>query len=601
MIRCWGDQVKRTRFTIHNSQFLIHNSWFWTAVLLLILLVLLFIGRWRSTGTGAQVQVPMFYDAHYLFPRPWTQEQEAPGVPDPFPVAFYGPNSITQPFVSGADNLEMVEVWLQGSPYGWVEATLHDETGPLYTGEVDFPERPAGRIVRFSFPPIPDAAGRTFWLTLAAPASTADRPALTHALGGNKLGGAVRLNEYARPGNLELRLYAAGTSAPAALTEQLLPDIFRLRLQQYKTVKGEWFAILFVVMVGLTGVYLVLARPSGQSLSQAVGWLAAGLLAGLLVWQVGDGRVRLPSWADVELTKCEGTRIDADGRGFYGCAEQVIGGSKLRVVNDMIPILWTARREPEERFVATLIVDGRPAIQVPGDSLIGYALDAPRNGRFQTDVLAEGQGVVRFAVMFNEVVLAEQEVVGGGRPYRFDLDLASIAGQGGELRLVTEVIEGAATGLWVQPQLLAQTDWLLAELPETAVPAGHQFADDVTLVAYTVMPGEGETVLVTLYWQTARPLAENATVFVHLLDENGNLLVQSDAAPVQNSYPLTIWPIGVLIADIHTLALPPDSPPAAQLAVGLYNPTTLARWPVTHPDESVEPDGRALLPVIGNP
>ncbi|MBX3055814.1 MAG: hypothetical protein KF770_05010 [Anaerolineae bacterium] len=592
--------MTRRRFTFHNSSFIIHNSWFWTAVLLLILLVLLAIGRWRGTGTGAQVQAPMFYDAHYLYPRPWTQEQEAPGVPDPFPVAFYSDNSITQPFVSGANNLEMVEVWLIGSPYGWVNVTLADETGPLYAGQVDFPETPKGRMVRLTFPPIPDAAGRTFWLTLAAPASTADRPAITHALGGDKVGGAIHLNEYPRPGNLALRTYVGGTAVPAALLEQLLPDLFRLRLQQYKTVKGEWFALLFGVMVGLTAVYLLLARPSGQSVWQAMGWLAAGLLAGLLVWQVGDGRVRLPSWADVEMKDCVGRQMDADERGFLGCELPVILSDDLRVVNDMLPILWTARRVPEERFVATTIVDGRPAIRVPGDSLIGYALDVPRNGRFQADVLAEGQGVVRFAVFFNDTMLAEQEVVGGGRPYRFDLDLAAIAGQGGELRLVTEAKEGAAVGLWVQPQLLAQSDWLLAELPETAVPAGHQFADDVTLVGYAVTPGEGETLLVTLYWQAARPLTENATVFVHLLDANGNLLAQSDAAPVQNSYPLTTWPTGPLIADTHTLTLPTGSSPAVQLAVGLYQPTTLARWPVLLPDGSVDPDGRALLPVLGN-
>ncbi|HRQ37612.1 MAG TPA: hypothetical protein PLD25_06835 [Chloroflexota bacterium] len=575
----------------------LQSPWLWTAVLLLILLVLLAIGRWRSMATGAQVQVPMFYDAHYLFPRPWTQEQEAPGVPDPFPVAFYGDNTITQPFVSGADNLEMVEIWLLGSPYGWVNVTLSDETGPLYAGQVDFPETPKGRLVRFPFPTIPDAAGRTFWLTLAAPASSADRPAITHALGGDKLGGGIHLNEYPRPGNLELRTYVGGTAVPAALLEQLLPDLFRLRLQQYKTVKGEWFAALFVLMVALTGVYLVLARPSGQSLWQAVGWLTAGLLAGLLVWQVGDGRVRLPSWADVEMTDCQGTPMDADERGFFGCDQQVALGDGLRVVNDMLPILWTARREPEERLMETTIINGRPAIQVPGNSLLGYALDVPGNGRLQTVAQAEGEGVLRFAVLFNESVLAEQEVVGGGRPYPFDVDLSPIAGQGGELRLVTELVDGAATGLWVQPQLLAARDWLLAELPASAQPAGHQFGDDVTLAGYTITPLENGVVQVTLYWQAARPLAENATVFVHLLDENDNLLAQSDAAPVQNSYQLTIWPPGVLIADTHTLVLPADSPPAAQLAVGLYNPATLARWPVLLPDGTTDPDGRALLPV----
>ena len=89
------------------------------AILCLLLaglfLLLLFTGRWRSSGVGPQVQVPMFYDAHYLFPRPWTQEQEAPGVPPPAPLSvLYGPNRVTQSFIAGADRLSMVEVWLAG-------------------------------------------------------------------------------------------------------------------------------------------------------------------------------------------------------------------------------------------------------------------------------------------------------------------------------------------------------------------------------------------------------------------------------------------------------------------------------------------------------
>ena len=223
------------------------------AVLLLTLFTLIGIGRWRGTSSGAQVQAPMFYDAHYLFPRPWTQAQEAPGVPEPFPVAFYGPNTISQPFISGANNLTMVEVWLQGSPYGWVDVVLADETGPLYRGQVDFPETPEGSPVRFSFPPIADAEGRTFWLTLAAPAAQAEEPAITRTIGGDKLGGAVRLNEYGRPGNLELYTYVTGLSFLEALTEQLLPHLFRLRLQQYKPAlfKGETFAVLLLPAGGL--------------------------------------------------------------------------------------------------------------------------------------------------------------------------------------------------------------------------------------------------------------------------------------------------------------------------------------------------------------
>lgn len=76
--------MKDRQFLISNLQ----SPWVLTAVLLLILAIFLLVGKWRSTSTGPQVQVPMFYDAHYLFPRPWTQAQEAPGVPAPFPVAF---------------------------------------------------------------------------------------------------------------------------------------------------------------------------------------------------------------------------------------------------------------------------------------------------------------------------------------------------------------------------------------------------------------------------------------------------------------------------------------------------------------------------------
>ena len=98
-------------------------------IILVLVIVLLSAGWWRSTGVGAQVQVPMFYDAHYLFPRPWTQEQEAPGVPEPAPVsALFGPNMVTQGFIAGADNLTMVDVWIAG-PAGSVESS--NEPGAL--------------------------------------------------------------------------------------------------------------------------------------------------------------------------------------------------------------------------------------------------------------------------------------------------------------------------------------------------------------------------------------------------------------------------------------------------------------------------------------
>jgi hypothetical protein len=530
----------------------------------------------------------MFYDAHYLFPRPWTQEQEAPGVPAPFPIALYGDNTITQRFVSGANNLSMVELWLKGSSYGWVDATLSDENGPLYSGRITFPENPKGGYARFTFPTIADAAGRTFWLTLAAPASTADEPAITQAIGGDKLGGALQLNEYGRPGNLDLRTYVSGTAVAAALREQLLPDLFRLRLQQYKAVKGEWFAILFGLMVGLTLLFLVLARPTGQRIRQTLGWTAVALLGGLLIWQIGSGRLLIPP-----LTRTIGmTAAEATATAPMGTAE--------RVTHDLILALWTADRQPEERLIKAVIGSDpfyvNPAIIVPTASELGYVLDVPRNGRFTATFAAitDMGSKLAYRVLFNEQLLAEGTATSYTRFTPISVDLAPYAGQGGRLRLITEPVSGTPQGAWIQPQIVAQADWLLADLPPTAQPAGHQLGADVTLVGYTVAPDPAaEQVVVTLYWRAERPLHQNATVFVHLLDEAGNLLAQSDAQPVNNSYPLTVWPTGVIIADSHTLPLP-DVP--FTTAVGLYDPTDFTRWPVTHPDGTLDANGRVLLP-----
>ena len=165
---------------------------------------------------------------------------------------------------------------------------------------------------------------------------------------------------------------------------------------------------------------------------------------------------------------------------------------------------------------------------------------------------------------------------------------------------ITEPLSGAPDGLWLMPQLLAQTDWLLAELPATAVPAGHRFGADVALVGYTVQPVQpqpGDLVTVTLYWQGERPLTQNATVFVHALNDSGEMVAQSDSQPVRGTYPLTIWPPGAIIADAHQFNWPAGSGDLAQLAVGLYDPTTQTRWPVTNPDGVLDPNGQAALPV----
>ncbi|MFO7683411.1 MAG: hypothetical protein R6X34_25535, partial [Chloroflexota bacterium] len=329
--------------------------------------------------------------------------------------------------------------------------------------------------------------------------------------------------------------------------------------------------------------FLVLARPAGQNAGRAVGWTLAGLLAGLLVWQVGWGRVQIPLLdRAVKMTAAVETAVPPSGQ-------------DLRIVNDLALILWTADRQPEERFIETAVVGDYPAIVVPADSELGYALDLPQNGRLWVGAQVKDPGQLRYTIFFNDTELASQVV--GPETAWLDVDLSPFAGQGGRLRLVTEPVSGQPHGYWFRPQILAQTDWLLSDLPETAQSAGHRLGEDVVLAGYTVEPTGENEVEVTLYWRAERPLRQNATVFIHLLDAQGNLIAQDDSQPVRNSYPLSIWPTGVFIADRHTLSLPANADPA-HLAVGLYHPSDFTRWPVANPDGSADPDSRALLEIM---
>lgn len=574
---------RRPQFTIHNSQFIIFLA------LALILLFLLVFGHWRSTAAAAQVQVPMFYDAHYLFPRPWTQAQEVPGVPEPFPMAFYGPNTVSQTFVSGANHLTAVELWLRTSQMGPVIVTLSDATGPLYEGQLDVSGQ-GGDYVRFTFPTIRGAEGRTFQVTLAAPEATQSNPAVTRSVGGDRLGGRFLLNEYPRPGNLDMRTYVTGTAVGDALGEQLLPDLFRERLRQYKPplFKGQMFTGL-LWLTGLLTAVLFVWLLAGR-LKKVGGWLLAGLLLGWLAWQLGSGRVYLPILQPTELLVAAAV------------VSQPASYQDLRVVNDLGAILWTAERLPEKRLVTTEL--GKyPAIRVPAEAALEYPMTVPMNGRLQTGLQAEGEGSLLMGVTFNGEQVAESSITADEDPQWLDIDLSPWQGQGGVLRLVTRPEAGTPDGLWLMPQMLADHDWLLRELPETAVPAGHQLAEDIVLVGYAVepaVPRQQDVVTVTLYWRAERPLSANATVFVHALNAAGDLIAQSDGQPVQNSYPLDTWPAGVIIADRHQLVWS-SADALHQLAVGMYDSGTLVRFPVQNPDGTTDTNGQALLPVGEKP
>ena len=110
---------------------------------------------------------------------------------------------------------------------------------------------------------------------------------------------------------------------------------------------------------------------------------------------------------------------------------------------------------------------------------------------------------------------------------------------------------------------------------ETAVAA--IFSDQIALVGYTIETLE----TIALVWQTAVAIPINYHVFVHYVNQSGEIVAQSDGEPAGWTRPFAGWLPGEFVIDRHTVALP-EGVAADSLAihVGLYNPDTGERLQV---------------------
>lgn len=114
--------------------------------------------------------------------------------------------------------------------------------------------------------------------------------------------------------------------------------------------------------------------------------------------------------------------------------------------------------------------------------------------------------------------------------------------------------------------------------PAVAAPAA--FGQSLRLQGYDLIPDPGGPIL-RLFWEVKCPPQLALTTFIHLVDDQGNMVAQFDAPPLQGLLPTSQWPAGALLIDRHKLVLPEVlSSGQYQLRVGLYDPSTGARLPV---------------------
>jgi hypothetical protein len=99
----------------------------------------------------------------------------------------------------------------------------------------------------------------------------------------------------------------------------------------------------------------------------------------------------------------------------------------------------------------------------------------------------------------------------------------------------------------------------------------------------------GQVLAVSLNWQGLQPMDKDYTVSVQLVGPDGRLHGQTDAWPVQGTFPTSQWTPGQRVSDPYQVVLASDAPPGRyRVGVVVYLLATETRLPV------VEASGRAI-------
>jgi len=115
--------------------------------------------------------------------------------------------------------------------------------------------------------------------------------------------------------------------------------------------------------------------------------------------------------------------------------------------------------------------------------------------------------------------------------------------------------------------------------PPHLLPTPAQFGTHVRLYGYALEETGDGALAVRLYWEAMQPLLPPHHIFIHATAADGAILAQHDGAPVGNRGPAPTgsWQPGEFLITEHIIAAPLGS----DIRVGIYDPTTLLRLPVT--------------------
>ena len=181
--------------------------------------------------------------------------------------------------------------------------------------------------------------------------------------------------------------------------------------------------------------------------------------------------------------------------------------------------------------------------------------------------------------------------------YRIEVSLLSPAG---EMIPATEIWRAEPTDRVTAGPAYLDSWPMTSEPPSMPNRPDAVFGNAIRLWGYGI-EGEvrpGSELAVTLVWHSELALEGDYRVFLHLMDESGELLGQVDGVPVDWTRPTSSWRLGEFIVDRYVLPIDSEAPAGvAYLWTGMYDPDGSGRLLVQNPAEGQPPD-RFLLDIL---
>jgi len=147
--------------------------------------------------------------------------------------------------------------------------------------------------------------------------------------------------------------------------------------------------------------------------------------------------------------------------------------------------------------------------------------------------------------------------------------------------------------LYIAPAYARPPSLTQEELESIPHPLDVNYGGKMRLWGYEVAEARakpGETVHITLYWQSLMPLERNYTVSVKIFGADNQLLGQEDTYPGQGRYPTSLWKEGEAMRDTYAVRIERhiSAPVAAPIEVAVY------QWPAL---EYLEAYGKEMRPI----